>query len=94
MTVSGDLVNASPGDVRKLAKALEHYEQKLIEITKEAEKAISAARWGDKQKEKFEARFKDFSKQSRNFVGGEVKQMVQSLNGLASHLERARDHRF
>ena len=92
--MSGDLVNASPADVRKLAKSLENYERKLIEITKEAEKAINAARWGDKQKDKFEARFKDFSKQSRNFVGGEVKQMVQSLNGLASHLERARDQRF
>lgn len=90
----GDLVNASPADVRKLAKALELYEQKLTEVTKQAERAINSANWRDGQKDKFEAKFKDFSKQSNRFISGEVKQMVKSLNGLASDLERARDHRF
>jgi hypothetical protein len=92
--MSSDLVHADPNDVKKLAKALQQWEQRITDASKQAESAINSANWHDRQKDQFTAHFKDFQKRTRGFVGGEVKQMVGSLNKLASDLERAKNNRM
>jgi hypothetical protein len=92
--MSPDLVRADPKDVRKLANALQQYEQKLLEISKQAQSAIDRANWHDGQKDKFAARYKDFHKQTNKFAGEQLQQFVKQLNALATDLERAQSHRF
>jgi ABC-type transporter Mla subunit MlaD len=92
--VSSDLVNADPNDVRKLARALQQYEEKVTELTKQTQRAIDQANWNDGQKERFAARYKDFNNQTNRFVSGQVRDFVKSLNALAADLERAKGHRF
>lgn len=94
MPVSDDLVNARPADVRKLAKSLEQFGQKMAQASKEANRAIGAAYWHDSQKDRFEARYRDLQKRVNGFVSSEVRDMVTSLNRLAADLERVRGHRF
>lgn len=92
--MSSDLVHADPKDVRKLAKALERFEQQITEVTKEGMRAIDQANWHDGRKDMFSARYRDFHKRTHSFVGGEVKQMVRALNELATKLEHASSQRF
>ena len=92
--MSGDLVHADPNDVKKLAKALEQFEQRVLDISKQTQKAIDQANWKDGQKDRFESRYRDFHRQTQNFVGGQVKDFVKQLNALAHDLERARARRF
>jgi len=92
--MSGDLINVKPDDVRKLARALERFGQQMTQANKEAMSAISAAYWHDSQKEKFEARYRDFHKRINGFVSGEISEMTGSLNRLASELDRVRSHNF
>ena len=92
--MSGDLVHADPNDVKKLARALEEFERRVLETAKQTQKAIDQANWKDGQKDRFEARYRDFHRQTQSFVGGQVKDFVKQLNGLAHDLERARSRRF
>jgi hypothetical protein len=92
--MSSDHVHANPDDVRKLARALQQFEQKVTEVSKQAQRAIDQANWHDGQKDRFAARYKDFNNQTNRFVGGQVKAFVKSLNALAADLERAKSHRF
>jgi hypothetical protein len=89
-----DVVHANPQDVKKLAQALTHLEQELLQATKAASRAIDRADWRDGRKDQFVARYNDFNKKTNSFVGGELRQMVKGLNNLAQQLERARDQRF
>lgn len=92
--MSTDHVNASPSDIRKLARSLQDFENKITEVTKQGRRAIDGAYWHDKQKDRFVMLYKDFQNRNDRFVATEVRQMVKSLNALATELERARDHRF
>jgi chemotaxis regulatin CheY-phosphate phosphatase CheZ len=92
--MASDLVNVRPEDVKKLAKALERFEQRIKQATKEARHAIDSANWNDPQKAKFEGRYKDFQKRTNSYVEGEVHQMVKSLNQLAAKVEQIQRHRF
>lgn len=92
--MSSDQVNADPADVRKLAKALQQYETKIMDLNKQTLRAIDQARWNDRQKDQFASRYKDFNKRTNSFVSGEVRDMVRSLNALAHDLDRAKSHRF
>lgn len=92
--MSGDLVHADPNDVRKLAKSLEQFEQRVLDVAKQTQKAIDQANWKDGQKDRFESRYRDFHRQTQHFVGGQVKDFVKQLNALAYDLERAKSRRF
>lgn len=92
--MSSDVVHADPADVKRLAKSLQQFEQRITQVTKEGLRAIERANWHDRQKDQFTARYKDFNKRTTSFVGGEVKQMVSSLNKLATQLEKAQSQRF
>lgn len=92
--MSSDLVHADPNDVRKLARALQDFEQRVTEISKQAQRAIDQANWRDAQKDKFAARYNDFHNQTNRFVGSHVRDFVRSLNALAADLDRAKSHRF
>lgn len=92
--MSSDRVNASPSDIRKLARALHEFENRITEVTKQGRRAIDGAYWHDRQKDRFVTLYKEFHDRTNRFVAMEVKQMVKSLNALATDLERARDHRF
>jgi hypothetical protein len=89
-----DAVHADPADVKRLAKELQHFQQRVNEASKQAEKAINRANWKDRQKQQFENRFHEFQHQTDRFVGTQVKVFVKQLNALAADLERARSHRF
>ena len=89
-----DLVNADPNDVRKLAKALQQFEQRVNDANKQAQRAIDQANWHDGQKDRFAARYREFHRQTNNFVAGQVRDFVKSLNSLAADLERAKSRRF
>lgn len=92
--MSSDLVHADPNDVRKLARELEQFQQRVKDVSKQAQKAIDRANWHDGQKEKFAASYRDFHRQTDRFVEGQVRQFVKSLNALAHDLDRAKSHRF
>lgn len=89
-----DLVNADPNDVRKLARALQQFEQKVNDANKQAQRAIDQANWHDGQKDRFASQYKDFQRQTNSFVSGKVRDFVKSLNSLAADLERAKSRRF
>lgn len=92
--MSGDLVHADPNDVRKLARALQQYEQRIMEVSKQTRRAIEQANWKDNQKERFAASYNDFNHQTERFVGSKVRDYVKQLNALASDLDKAKSHRF
>jgi hypothetical protein len=92
--MSSDLVHADPADVRKLARELEQFQQRVKDVSKQAQKAIDHANWHDGQKERFAQRYRDFHRQTERFVDGQVRDFVKSLNALAYDLERAKSHRF
>lgn len=92
--MSTDLVHADPRDVRRLATALQRFEQRITQISSETYREVGRANWHDRQKDQFEARFKDFHKKTNTFVGNEVSAMVKSLNSLAVALEQAQSQRF
>lgn len=89
-----DLVHADPGDVKKLTRALQQYQQRINEASKQARQAIDRANWKDKQKQQFEDKFRNFQKQTDHFVGAQTKDFIKQLNALAADLERARSHKF
>jgi uncharacterized phage infection (PIP) family protein YhgE len=89
-----DAVHADPADVKKLAKAMQQYQQRVNEASKQARKAIDQANWKDRQKQQFEGSFRNFQKQTDRFVGSQVKDFVKQLNALAADLEKARSRRF
>jgi hypothetical protein len=92
--MSSDGVHADPKDVRKLARALQDFELKITEISRQGQRAIDSANWHDRQKEQFAARYRDFNRQTSRFIGNEVKQMVKQLDQLARDLEQAQSRRF
>jgi hypothetical protein len=92
--VTSDGVNASPADVRKLAAALAKYQQEVSAAGKQVQSALGAANWNDKQKARFEARYRELQKALDRFMSGEVKTMVQSLNELARRLDDIRSMRM
>jgi F0F1-type ATP synthase membrane subunit b/b' len=89
-----DLVHADPADVKKLTRALQQYQQRINEASKQARQAINRANWKDKRKQQFEDKFRNFQKQTDNFVGAQTKDFIKQLNALAADLERARSHKF
>jgi hypothetical protein len=80
-------VNASSQDVKRLAGSLKRYQDEMKQASQAAQKAIDAAHWHDKQKDKFVAGFQDHRKQVNRFVNDQVNDMIKSLNLLASKLE-------
>lgn len=89
-----DSVNVSPQSLRDLARELERYEENIRQSLKNASAAIARTRWSDRKREQFEARFKDFERQSGRFAESEVRTMVRYLKELASRIEHARDTRM
>jgi len=89
-----DAVHADPADVKRLAKEMQRYQQRIKEASQQAQSAINRANWKDGQKQRFESRFRDHQKQTSRFVDAQVKDFVKQLNALANDLERARSHRF
>jgi hypothetical protein len=82
-----DLVNADPADIRKLAAALESYRRQVTEAGSSARKALDAAHWHDRQKQAFEARYRDLQRHLDSFMSTEVATMVRTLNELARKLD-------
>lgn len=89
-----DAVHADPADVKKLASALQQYQQRINDASKQAQQAINRANWKDRQKQQFEDKFRDFQRHTDRFVDAQVKDFVKQLNALATDLENARSHRF
>jgi|SoimicmetaTmtHAB_FD_contig_31_23750719_length_2225_multi_3_in_0_out_0_2 hypothetical protein len=81
-----DIVNASPEDVKKLAAALVAYKQAVETAGKRVQGALSSANWHDPQKDKFEARYREFHRSIGHFMSAEVDAMVKDLNNLARKL--------
>jgi Skp family chaperone for outer membrane proteins len=92
--VADDLINVKLDDVKALARALQHYGEKMKQANKEASNAIARAHWHDKQKDQFETRYRDFQRRINSFVDGEIKEMSKSLNRLASDLDHIRSRRM
>lgn len=80
-------VNASSKDVRKLASALKQYKEESKQVGRRVDGAIRSANWRDRNKDQFEARYRDFTKQMDRFMSTQVDEMVKSLNNLAQKLE-------
>lgn len=80
-------VNASSGEVRKLAAALKRYQNEVTQASRAAQKAVGSAALKDAQKQKFDARFRDHSKQVNRFFTGDLDEMIKYLNELARKLE-------
>lgn len=89
-----DIVNASPGDVKKLAAALSAYKKEVEAAGKRVQGALSAANWNDPQKQKFEARYRDFQRGINTFMTGEVDAMAKALNDLAAKLTEIKSIRL
>lgn len=92
--MSSDGVNASPGDVKKLAAALTRYQRDVGAAGKAVQGALNSANWHDRQKDQFEARYRDLQKTLDRFMSTEVQEMVKSLNELARRLEEIRSMRM
>lgn len=92
--MSSDGVNASPEDVKKLAAALSRYHADVTAAGKQVQGALSSANWHDRQKDQFEARYRDLQKTLDRFMSKEVQGMVKSLNELARRLEDVRSMRM
>ncbi len=80
-------VAARADDVRKLASALQRYQQDVKQASRTVEGALRSANWKDRKKEQFEIRFRDFQKQMDRFMSAEVTDMVRSLNELARKID-------
>ncbi|HSL73888.1 MAG TPA: hypothetical protein VK853_05460 [Ilumatobacteraceae bacterium] len=80
-------VNASSADVRKLAAALKQYKEETKQVGRRVDGAIRSANWHDKNKDQFETRYRDFTRQIDRFMSTQVEDMVRSLNDLARKLE-------
>lgn len=89
-----DGVHASPADVRKLAAELGKYQKAVNAAGKQVQSALGAANWHDKQKDGFEARYRDLQKSIDRFMTGEVQAMIKGLNELARRLEEIRSMRM
>lgn len=92
--MSGDRVEASAADVRKLATALNAYREDVLSAGKKVQGALRAAHWNDARKTQFEARYQELQKRIDGFLGGEVDQMLKSLNDLARRLDDVRNIRM
>lgn len=93
MTADGG-VHASPDDVRKLAAALGKYQQEVSDAGKKVRGALSAANWHDRQKDQFEARYKDLQRSLDRFLATEVQTLAKSLSELARRLDEIRSMRM
>ena len=89
-----DGVHANPDDVKKLAAALSVYQSEVAAAGKKVQGALNAANWHDRQKDNFEARYKDLQKSIDRFMSGEVAAMVKGLNELARRLAEIRSMRI
>ena len=85
--MSGELVNASPAGIRKLASALDAYQRQVTEAGRGVQKALASADWNDRQKERFEERYRELHKHIDRFIGNEVTTMVKGLNEMARKLD-------
>lgn len=92
--MSSDGVNASPEDVKKLAAALTKYHADVTAAGRHVQGALSSANWHDRQKDQFEARYRDLQKSLDRFMSNEVQAMVKSLNDLARRLDDIRSMRM
>lgn len=92
--MSTDGVNASPADVKKLAAVLTKYQNTVKSASKEVQAALHSASWNDRQKDRFEARYRDVQKTVDRFMSTEVQSMVKSLHELARRLEEIRGMRM
>lgn len=92
--VSNDGVNASPGDVMKLAIALAKYQSDVAAAGKAVQGALNGAHWHDVQKDLFEDRYRSLQKTLNQFMSSEVQEMIKGLNELARRLEEIRSMRM
>lgn len=84
-----DLVDASPEDVRNLARALDQYRKQIQGAGRGVRGALSKARWNDARKAQFETRLLDLQKRLDGFADSEVEQMIRTLHELARRLDDA-----
>jgi len=89
-----EFVHASPADVKKLAAALAEYKKEVEQAGRRVQGALGGANWHDPQKDRFEARYKNFSKSINSFLNGEVDAMIKALNDLAAKLTDAKSVRM
>lgn len=89
-----DGVHARPADVKRLADALTTYQTDVAVAARKVQGALNAADWHDRQKDAFEARYRDLQKSIDRFLSGEVATMVKSLKELARRLEEIRSMRM
>lgn len=89
-----DLVNASPDDVRRLAGALRNYQQQVANASRSVQKALASANWNDRQKQRFESRYRELQKSIDRFMNDEVVSMVSTLNELARKLDDIKQMRM
>lgn len=82
-----DIVNVSSTDVRKLASALGAYKHEVEAASKRVQGALNSAHWHDPQKQRFEARYRDFQRSIGGFLNGEVDAMIKALDDLARKVE-------
>lgn len=92
--MSTDGVHASPEDVKKLAAALKKYQTEVSAAGKRVQGALSSANWHDRQKDQFEARYRDLQKTLDRFMSSEVQAMVKGLTELARRLDEIRSMRM
>jgi hypothetical protein len=89
-----DIVNASPADVKKLADALHAYKKEVEAASKRVQGALNSANWHDPQKQRFEARYRDFQRGINSFMNGEVDAMAKALHDLAGKLAEIKSVRL
>ena len=92
--MANDAVNASPADIRRLAKALGSYKQEVVAASKKVRGALESANWHDSRKAQFEARYQDLQKRIDGFMSGEADQMIKELNEFARRLDEIRNIRL
>lgn len=92
--MTGDMVNASPEDVRRLAAALNAYKQEVGAASRTVRGALGSANWHDSRKSQFESRYRDLEKRIDGFLSSEVDDMVKMLHDLARRLDDIRNIRM
>lgn len=89
-----DGVNASPADLRRLAKALTTYRNEVTAAGRKVSGALQAAQWHDSKKDAFEAKYRELEKALDRFMSQQAADLAKGLNEYASRLEHVRDTRM
>lgn len=87
-------IDIGPEEPRKLAAALAAYKQAVEAAGRRMQGALSAADWHDPQKQRFEARYRDFQGSVGNFMTTGVDAMIKDLNDLAHKLAEIQAMKF